>query len=566
MSLASMKATDNAKPVVATNLPPDDAKNRRKVLEIPPEVLHGLILPPNTQSALDPKKRPVSQQIFRSEQKWVEQKPFDLKSTAKAHEVVSSPRKMSYIQAKNAAEKMAEAEKVAEAEAEKSSDDEKPPEIPPKPPGMKMSINVSQDRESVSANVTLRKGVLRRAHPQSVIFDTKKQHSTMGAYTGDLDAQMMNFRAKITAHLDYILLDTYALNADDMHMLMNEKDAKVNSFWATLQNPPPSEKKKWNLSSHLPTSNFQDKKGDQMRKNPNIKIRPFDDLGQIFSKTELEASAELARRLEAIIHTTFDQYEGLRQINDFRSIPEAGQMILQVSNVTNTQLKKQLVAGSILIVCNFLQQVLANKEIVKMYLPATKDEFLDISRHEHNLKLATDNILLEYCKLKAGLLLQTGYISSIVEQENGFNLNHVIVDKFLTEIYEITENCINSQVELFAKRASEVEKIPKKRQKIIFAKFGGKEAFGQLATNTLALLRPWMRKWVDVQVPSIVQRELFAKNLEALKLALEESKNNMVASFQELLNNQVPEPLYKFDAILKSIDEELELATAIFGI
>lgn len=48
--------------------------------------------------------------------------------------------------------------------------------------------------------------------------------------------------------------------------------------------------------------------------------------------------------------------------------------------------------------------------------------------------------------------MQTGYVSSIVEQENGFNLNHVIVDKFLTEIYEITENCINTQAELFAKR------------------------------------------------------------------------------------------------------------------
>ena len=37
-----------------------------------------------------------------------------------------------------------------------------------------------------------------------------------------------------------------------------------------------------------------------------------------------------------------------------------------------------------------------------MYLPATKDEFLNMSRHEHNLKLATDNVLLEYCKLKVG--------------------------------------------------------------------------------------------------------------------------------------------------------------------
>lgn len=45
-------------------------------------------------------------------------------------------------------------------------------------------------------------------------------------------------------------------------------------------------------------------------------------------------------------------------------------------------------------------QILTNKEIVKIYLPATKDEFLEVSRHEHNLKMAADNILLEYCKLK----------------------------------------------------------------------------------------------------------------------------------------------------------------------
>lgn len=42
--------------------------------------------------------------------------------------------------------------------------------------------------------------------------------------------------------------------------------------------------------------------------------------------------------------------------------------------------------------------------------------------------------------------------------------------------------------------------------------------------------------------------------------------SNKLTSIQELLNNQVPEPLYKFDAILKSIDEELELVAAIFGI
>lgn len=50
------------------------------------------------------------------------------------------------------------------------------------------------------------------------------------------------------------------------------------------------------------------------------RIKPFDDFTQIFSRNEMEASAELARRLEAIIQGTFDQYEGLRQINDFRRL------------------------------------------------------------------------------------------------------------------------------------------------------------------------------------------------------------------------------------------------------
>lgn len=78
-----------------------------------------------------------------------------------------------------------------------------------------------------------------------------------------------------------------------------------------------------------------------------------------------------------------------------------------------------------------------------------------------------------------------------------------------------------------------------------------------------------------------MQRELFAKTVEELKLHLEQSKNAMVSSYkvklshsqlkililvQELLNNQVPEPLYKFEEILKTMDEELDLAATIFGI
>jgi len=334
-----------------------------------------------------------------------------------------------------------------------------------------------------------------------------------------------------------------------MDLLNAEKEAKVTSLWANLQN----------AKKDYP-------KAPPLRKN-NTKLPGFfDDLTQYYTKTELEAAAELAKRLEAILQAVLDQYEGLRQINDFRSVSECGQLILQTSNGTNSMLKKLMIIGSILIVFNFLQQAVGNKEIVKMYLPSAKDEFLEMNRHEHNMKLATDNILLEYCKLKAGLLAETGYFSSVVEKENGNSLNYYIVDQFLTEIYAITEKCIIAQVDLFTKKVEEVEKLPKKRRKIIYAKFGGKEVFAQLAESTLSLLRPWMREWAKVQTSSIIQRELFGKTVEELKQSLNKSKNTMVTSFQELLNNQVPEPLYKFDEILKTVDEELELAATIFGI
>eukprot|EP01119_Soliformovum_irregulare_P024719 TRINITY_DN8936_c0_g1_i4.p1 TRINITY_DN8936_c0_g1~~TRINITY_DN8936_c0_g1_i4.p1 ORF type:complete len:616 (-),score=239.75 TRINITY_DN8936_c0_g1_i4:764-2590(-) len=52
----------------------------------------------------------------------------------------------------------------------------------------------------------------------------------------------------------------------------------------------------------------------------------------------------IAEKFDKIVEKTFDQYEGLRQIGDFRGIPEVGEIILQTGNNINTLFKKMMVS------------------------------------------------------------------------------------------------------------------------------------------------------------------------------------------------------------------------------
>lgn len=77
---------------------------------------------------------------------------------------------------------------------------------------------------------------------------------------------------------------------------------------------------------------------------------------------------------------------------------------------------------------------------------------------------------------QAGILVETGNVSSIVEQENGQNLNHFIVDKFMTEVNDTTDRCIAAQTETFNRKVTQ-----NSRHRAI--KYSRAESYNQLNSN-----------------------------------------------------------------------------------
>jgi len=63
--------------------------------------------------------------------------------------------------------------------------------------------------------------------------------------------------------------------------------------------------------------------------------------------TNIQATLE---KLDHLIATTLDQYEGLRQIADFRGIPEYGEVLVREGNAVNNLFRKMMLAAQTIII------------------------------------------------------------------------------------------------------------------------------------------------------------------------------------------------------------------------
>eukprot|EP01113_Clastostelium_recurvatum_P005447 TRINITY_DN1243_c0_g1_i3.p1 TRINITY_DN1243_c0_g1~~TRINITY_DN1243_c0_g1_i3.p1 ORF type:complete len:1067 (-),score=282.03 TRINITY_DN1243_c0_g1_i3:991-4191(-) len=383
------------------------------------------------------------------------------------------------------------------------------------------------------------------ASPTVTISVAEATQPPLVMYEGDMITQINIFLAQIQHMIRAMLHVEYAMRLSELSELIdNLKDSAIVSIWNDLRQPQPE----------------------------------LDDV-------VLESIAEMGSRLQNIVSVTFDQYEGLRQINDFRGIPVHGPIVLQESGSLLSSIKTMMIAACILVLQQFSKEAVLAPEVVKLYIGHNKEppyeekapfDYLGspgMERTESRFKggpfevpfrRLSHNILLEYGRLKGGILEETGFVSSVMEMENGKNLNHVIVDEFLNEVYDATELYIETQRKIFQNKIQRVAALPTNKGKFVFAKFGGQVALVQRAEGYLSLLKPWMREWITVQVPSIVQREVFARNVDLLKQTLVTSKSQMVGSYQELLEAQIPEPLLHFSDLLKEVQEEYDLIFAIF--
>lgn len=137
----------------------------------------------------------------------------------------------------------------------------------------------------------------------------------------------------------------------------------------------------------------------------------------------------------------------------------------------------------------------------------------------------------------------------------------------------------------------EILKFSEDLQKKIYAKFHGPIQFDLQAEKQFGAIKPWVENWIEVQIISIVQREVLAKNRAAIEVCavkhnlccaaritvvqakmtimitttflvlkdiLNENKQRMVSAFKELLQSNLIEATIKIETLIKELTQEME--------
>jgi len=73
--------------------------------------------------------------------------------------------------------------------------------------------------------------------------------------------------------------------------------------------------------------------------------------------------------------------------------------------------------------------------------------------------------------------------------------------------------------------------------------------------------RSWVSEWHQLQVASIIQREIFAKNRQELESLLEANKNSAVFGFKEILSSKLIDSAASLDELLRSFNDQVELVS-----
>jgi hypothetical protein len=131
----------------------------------------------------------------------------------------------------------------------------------------------------------------------------------------------------------------------------------------------------------------------------------------------------------------------------------------------------------------------------------------------------------------------------------------------MKDVLSITNQQIRELRLTFADKLKEIRRFPDDVQKKIYAKFYGATQFDMEAERRFSAIMPWVEQWVEVQVPSMVQREVFAKSKESLQTLLEQNKKQMLNGFKELLSSRIIEPMFRVDELLQSLTDEIELVS-----
>jgi len=256
--------------------------------------------------------------------------------------------------------------------------------------------------------------------------------------------------------------------------------------------------------------------------------------------------ASIIESFEKIIEQTFDEYEGLRQIKDFRGLGgPVGNYILKEGNRICGFFKKMFVVTIVMIVFK-IEESPDNRSKLPRFL-----EYFTATKRK---------LLVQYYNLKTGLLRETQTLSSL-RNKDYYSLNCVIAKQFVQEITTYSEEVMKKITQKYESQMQLINKLPIEVRNKVFEKIGGNYK-GEIE-KCFVEVQPWVNEWAKPQALSIIQREVFAKSYPELEALLKQSKDVMIQGFKALVDNNMAQPLSELTKLLTLLQKEIELVSFV---
>eukprot|EP01091_Cochliopodium_minus_P019013 TRINITY_DN7854_c0_g1_i1.p1 TRINITY_DN7854_c0_g1~~TRINITY_DN7854_c0_g1_i1.p1 ORF type:complete len:819 (-),score=215.97 TRINITY_DN7854_c0_g1_i1:25-2481(-) len=246
----------------------------------------------------------------------------------------------------------------------------------------------------------------------------------------------------------------------------------------------------------------------------------------------------IAQQCKREIKRAFDQYTGLKQMSDFRSVTPIASVVHKYGIVKLDPLMKSMIISTL--------EVLFLKETSEVKILS---QIIEVSNY----------LVDQYSKLKESLLDCSGYISSFKEVSGFESMNVIMGREYINEVLIICNDAIQSYGSQFNERLEKMRVLNENERRDVFFQLGLNEKdFDVKLRNHLKAIKPWAKTSINLHIKSILQREVFGRNRVAILKFLQESKKKMVDGFRLIVQNFIPEPIFHLEKLLNDFDNAIK--------
>ncbi|PRP75306.1 tyrosine-protein kinase Fer-like [Planoprotostelium fungivorum] len=274
------------------------------------------------------------------------------------------------------------------------------------------------------------------------------------------------------------------------------------------------------------------------------------------SQAELTRLINVSGEIDTIVETLFDEYEGIRQIKDLRGLPNLGETIIVDGTQTNNRISR---------VISIIQIILFEKSMGE-HCDYKRTHYVPITKTTHTAPLTaltsqpfstrSEDILKAFSSLKRGILREVNMLSSLQEKSNENTAVNCAAAKNLSTAYlEIVDEFVRETMKAFEEKIAQTAHLSEEKQERVYAGFQGPIQLEFEAARQFAEIRSWVNNLIEIQVVSMIQREVFATTRPELDEIMRQNNQRMIRGFQGMLEQAVPAAVICLQELLQYIED-----------